>query len=44
MAGMLLMGTKTMGSFNIQPMGNSGKISMTTTKTLSMSQEMLGSH
>jgi hypothetical protein len=27
------MSTKTMGSFNIQPVGSGGKISMTTTKT-----------
>jgi hypothetical protein len=27
---MLLMSTKMMGSFDIQPMGSSGKISMTT--------------
>jgi hypothetical protein len=41
---MLLMSTKTMGSFNIQPMGSSGKISMRTTDTLPMNKEMLGSH
>jgi hypothetical protein len=31
---------KTMGSFDIQSMGSSGKISMTTTETLSMNQEI----
>jgi hypothetical protein len=30
-----------MGSFDIQPKGSSGKISMTTTETLPMNQEML---
>jgi hypothetical protein len=34
---------KTMGSFDIQLMGSDGKILMTTTETLSMNQEMLGS-
>jgi hypothetical protein len=36
------MSTKTMGSFDIQPMGSSDKISMTTTETLLMNQEILG--
>ena len=38
------MNTKMMASFDIQPMESSGKISMTTTKTLPAKQEMLGSH
>jgi hypothetical protein len=41
---MLLTSTKMMGSFDIQPMGSCGKISMTTTETLLLNQEMLGSH
>jgi hypothetical protein len=41
---MLLMSTKMMGSFDIQLMGSSGKISMTTIETLPVNQEMLGSH
>jgi hypothetical protein len=41
---MLLMSTKMMGSFGIQSMGSSGKISMKTTETLPMNQELLGSH
>jgi hypothetical protein len=36
------MSTKTMGSFEIQPMGSSGKILVTTTETLPMNKEMLG--
>jgi len=41
---MLLMSTKMMASFAIQPMESSGKISMTTTETLPTNQKMLGSH
>jgi hypothetical protein len=33
-----------MGSLDIQPMGSSGKISITIIETLLMNQEMLGSH